>query len=119
MLSYIYNYIYKNVNIYTNITNVPKDRHYIYLLIEREFINSGEHIYKIGKTTQDPIKRFNQYPKGSKLILIVHVSDCHENEKKIIDLFDNNFERCPNIGREYYKSNNVNMMITLIMNNVF
>ena len=50
--------------------------HYIYLLIEREFLNTGEPIYKIGRTRQNPPwKRFDQYPKNSHLIMLNCVND--------------------------------------------
>ena len=41
---------------------------YIYLLQEREFINAKKDIYKIGRTKQENLTRFTQYPKGSKLL---------------------------------------------------
>ena len=50
----------------------------IYLLQEREFINSNENIYKIGRTKQANIQRFNQYPKGSKLLLHIVCDDCEK-----------------------------------------
>ncbi len=40
------------------------DIEYIYLIQEREFINSKQPIYKIGRTKQNNYKRFEQYPKG-------------------------------------------------------
>ncbi len=42
----------------------------IYLIIEREFLKTDENIIKIGKTTQPLLKRYNSYPKGSKLMSI-------------------------------------------------
>ena len=39
---------------------------HIYLFQEREFINSGEDIYKVGKTKQEFNKRFSSYPKGTE-----------------------------------------------------
>jgi len=38
---------------------------YIYLIHEREFIQSEKKIYKFGKTRQLNFKRFAQYPKDS------------------------------------------------------
>lgn len=52
-----------------------------YIIQEREFINSKEEIYKIGKTEQYGLKRVKQYPKGSKIILFIEVENCHEFEK--------------------------------------
>jgi hypothetical protein len=100
-----------------NSKSLLDERHYIYLLREREFIKCNEQIYKIGKTTQNPIKRFNQYPKSSDLIFMIKVHDCHKVEKKLLSLFDSKFKQRKDIGREYY-SGNVNEMILLILNNI-
>lgn len=87
---------------------------YIYCLREREFIKSGEKIYKIGKTSKQPFKRLKQYPKESELILLLKVEDCHSTESELISLFDSKYEQAKNIGREYYKGN-VNDMIQSIL----
>lgn len=39
----------------------------IYLLQTRECIAHNNCIFKIDRTSQDELKRFNCYPKGSKL----------------------------------------------------
>ena len=36
---------------------------YIYLLQTRESIANNEQVYKVGRTYQDELKRFNNYPK--------------------------------------------------------
>lgn len=60
------------------------DDNYIYLLIEREFIKTGESIYKIGQTAQNPpLKRFQTYPKNSHLILLINVKNGSNIEQKI------------------------------------
>ena len=89
------------------------DTQYIYLLQEREFINSKQSIYKIGKTKQHNNKRFCQYPKGSILLFQMICSNCDDYEKKILILFDNNFKKRPDIGREYFEGN-YKMMINII-----
>ena len=43
--------------------------HHIYLLQAGEFVDKKETIYKIGKTTQDNLKRFASYPPRSILLL--------------------------------------------------
>lgn len=120
MWSYISNLWSKpkseNLIICNNI-QLTDDRHYIYLLREREFIKCKEPIYKIGKTCQDPIKRFNQYPKSSELILIIKVNDCHITEKKLLSIFNKKFTQRKDIGSEYFHGS-VNEMISCIMNNV-
>jgi hypothetical protein len=83
---------------------VPKSEteHHIYIIHEREFVNTGQPIYKIGKTTKS-IKRLSQYPKDSKLKLLLAVENCHESEKLLIVKFDEMFVNKPEIGREYYE----------------
>ena len=48
------------------ITIMPE---YIYLLQEREFIKTLENIYKIGKSKQENLKRIQNYPNGTELII--------------------------------------------------
>lgn len=58
----------------------------IYLLQTRESINNDEAVYKVGRTCQDELKRFNIYPKGS--VLHLHVS-CHNSlsvEKRVLEV---------------------------------
>ena len=89
---------------------MKKKNNYVYLLREREFRKTNEDIYKIGKTTQDGLKRFNSYPNGSELILHVKVNDCHSCEKNIIDIFKKEFKQVKNIGNEYFRGNVEKMM---------
>lgn len=76
--------------------------HYIYLIQEREFVNTGEEIYKIGKTTQESLNRYLQYPRGSKLLLHISCNDCHMMEKKILSIFNMRFTQQKQIGIEYF-----------------
>lgn len=46
---------------------------YLYILQEREFFHSGEDVYKVGRTSRDVVDRFKEYPKGSRLLFIMHV----------------------------------------------
>ena len=55
---------------------------YIYLLQEREFITTNQNVYKLGKTKQDNLQRFKQYPKGSKLLLQHICNNCDMLEKE-------------------------------------
>jgi hypothetical protein len=48
---------------------MSNENHYVYLLQTREFINSNQSIYKVGRTKKEHLKRFEQYPKGSLLLL--------------------------------------------------
>lgn len=77
----------------------------IYLLREREFINSNQHIYKVGKTKQEHLKRFSSYPKGSELLFQTICKDCDQCEKSILQALANKFEKQRDIGSEYFKGN--------------
>ena len=57
---------------------------YIYLLQEREFIKTKENIYKLGKTKQENLKRIQNYPNGTKLIIQLECENCDINEKNLI-----------------------------------
>lgn len=94
------------------------DTEYIYLLQEREFINSKQPIYKIGKTKQENHKRFGQYPKGSILLFQIICSNCDDYEKKILNLFNHKFKKQPDIGREYFEGD-YKKMINYIYNIVY
>ena len=56
---------------------------YVYLLHEREFLNSGRQLYKIGRTAQSPNDRFDGYPKGSCVVFYLRVPDSKATEKAI------------------------------------
>ena len=89
------------------------ESNYIYLLKEREFINSNQDIYKIGMTTKPNHQRFHQYPKGSILLFQIICSDCHYYEKKLIALFKEKFILRKDIGNEYFEGD-YEMMIDYI-----
>ena len=88
---------------------------YIYLLQEREFIKTGDNIYKIGRTKKENCKRFNQYPNGSILLFQIICMDCESSEKHIISLFKEKFEQQKEIGNEYFRGN-YKKMIDIIYN---
>lgn len=76
---------------------------YVYLLREREFLNSCEYTYKIGRTSKEnPYHRVKQYPNGSEVIAIFKVDDNYKAEKLIKSTFNNKFERMRSYGLEYY-----------------
>ena len=83
---------------------------YVYLLREREFVKTGELIYKIGKTKKEHYTRFNQYPNGSILLLHIKCNDCDCNEKDIIKLFKTKYKHKKEIGNEYFEGNFKEMM---------
>lgn len=87
---------------------------YIYLLREREFIESKLNIYKIGKSTQENIKRYKQYPKNSELILQIECENCSICERDLIKLFDSKYKKRTDLGLEYYEGNKDQMKIDII-----
>ena len=64
---------------------------YIYLIHMREFINSNEDIYKIGKTQNVCCRKINSrfcgYSKDSCIKIIMHVLNANEVELKLINIF--------------------------------
>ena len=77
---------------------------YIYLLQEREFVNSKQNVYKIGMTCQENHKRFNQYKKGSILLFQIICTDCRLLEKNIIKIFKEKFkQRKEDAGSESFE----------------
>lgn len=77
---------------------------YIYLLMEREFIKTGEPIYKIGQTNQDPPwKRFQQYPKNSRLILLIMANKAAEDVIKKELKSTAGIKQRKDIGLEYFE----------------
>ena len=83
---------------------------YIYLLKLREFIRTNENIYKIGRTSQNGMKRINQYPKGSELILFRKCINCIYIESEIIKEFKINYKHQSDYGNEYFEGNEMLMI---------
>lgn len=86
---------------------------FIYLIKEREFIKSNEEIYKIGKTKQNGLKRINDYPKGSILLIYITTNECDKKEKLIIEKFKQHFIHKKEIGNKYFMGD-YNHMIYII-----
>jgi hypothetical protein len=77
----------------------------IYLLHEREFICRNMDIYKIGRTSKPLLTRFNQYPKGSKLLYQRECDNSIKMELNIINFFKNKYNHKTDIGNEYFEGN--------------
>ena len=87
------------------------ETNYVYIIQEREFVRLDEQTFKIGKTGQNPPwKRFDGYPKGSKVLLLLEVPEKHLFERKIINVFKEKYEHMTDYGNEYFNGN-VNEMI--------
>jgi len=76
----------------------------VYLLHEREFIKTSENIYKIGKTTEIGLKRFQNYPKDSQLILHIKCINCNIIKNIIKDSFSKIFKCRTDIGIDYFEA---------------
>lgn len=75
---------------------------YLYLIHLREFINSNENVYKFGRTS-DVYFRCKNYPKGSKVVFCVEVSDQVKAEHELIEMLSTQFEQRTDLGREYFQ----------------
>ena len=93
--------------------------HFIYLLKEKQDVDSGEPIFKIGKSTQENTRRVKNYPSGSHLLLQVACTDCHSMETYLIQEFKNLF--ILSRGREYFRGDvfkMINLIFCIIQNEV-
>ena len=96
------------------LNEIGKLGEYIYLLQERESLRCHDEIYKIGRTKQEGMSRIKNYPKGSKVWLMIIVNDSVKAENDLLDHFDKMFVQVSDVGREYYKGNPVQMMEEII-----
>ena len=97
----------------SNVCRMSKEEEiiqYIYLLKEREFIKTGEPIYKAGKSKQLNLGRFSQYPKGSTLYFQLIVPDCDKLERIILHKFKGKYIQRPDIGIEYFQGDVLKMI---------
>ena len=76
---------------------------YIYLLKEREFIKTGEDIFKMGRSSQFNDKRIKQYPKGSMVLLMIFCGNSKQIEIFLINKFKEIFIQRKDIGVEYFE----------------
>jgi hypothetical protein len=81
----------------------------LYIIQLRESIRLCEDVYKVGKT-KVICRREKQYPKGSKVIMVIEVEDCNIAEKKMIKYFKDKFKQRRDLGTEYFEGN-INEMI--------
>ena len=89
---------------------------YIYLLKEREFIKTGEDIFKIGRSSQFNDKRIKQYPKGSMVLLMIFCGNSKQIEIFLINKFKEIFIQRKDIGVEYFEGCLLKMREIIIEN---
>ncbi len=92
------------------------ENHSVYLLQTREFIKSRERVYKIGKTKQEGVDRIKGYPKGTKLYLMIQVTDCDVSERVLLSIFRNKYKPRTDIGAEYFEGDLQQMKWDIINN---
>ena len=88
---------------------ICRKKEHVYLIYEREFIRSGENVYKIGRTEQPHLIRINAYPKSSELLGFWACENSKLLETEILDLFCSKYKQRKEYGREYFEGNPDNM----------
>ena len=73
----------------------------IYLLKTREFVNSNQEIYKIGRSN-NLSQRILNYPNKSVLHLMIECYDSILHEKNLIKLFTSKYKQEREYGKEYF-----------------
>ncbi len=90
---------------------------YVYMIHEREFMVQGQTVYKIGRTN-NVLRRFSQYPKGSRLLFTYYVSDMFEMENILKEKLFQKFKCRRDVGIEYFEGDYedmLNMMVSEII----
>lgn len=86
---------------------------YIYLLHCRACVNSGESVFKLGKTI-DFSKRIHGYDKGSIPLLSLYVRECDVFERVLIQLFAAKYRQRRDYGIEYFEGNATSMITDIV-----
>jgi hypothetical protein len=79
---------------------------YMYVIQEREFIKTGEPVYKIGMTNQyNPRTRLQHYPSDSCLHVLIRKPDARASENIVKDMLKGrrDMKHRPDIGEEYFE----------------
>lgn len=84
----------------------------VYLIKEREFIKSQEDVLKLGRTKAGISNRGGHYPKGSRIISVLPVSDDVECENELKFIFSEIFKLRDDIGSEYFEGDEAEMLLT-------
>lgn len=84
----------------------------VYLVQEREFINSRQQVYKLGRT-ECIKKRMGGYPKGSKCLYFRACANQVAVEGQLVKLFTEKFKHRGDIGRESFEGDPAIMIDTI------
>lgn len=85
---------------------------YIYLIHCRACVNSGESVFKLGKTI-DFSKRIDGYDKGSIPLLSLYVRECDAFERVLIQMFAAKYKQRRDYGIEYFEGNATAMIMDI------
>lgn len=89
---------------------------YVYIIQEREFIRLEEPTFKIGKTAKENSRdRISSYPKGSTLMLLLPVKNCHKTEDEIMNVFCKKYIQKRDYGKEYFEGD-IDSMVEDVIN---
>jgi hypothetical protein len=77
---------------------------YVYVIEEREFVKSGEQVYKVGRSA-NILKRMAQYPNGSQVRMVINVNDSVKAEQEILSQLKKygDITHRKDIGAEYFQ----------------
>ena len=76
----------------------------LYLMHTREFIATNKPIMKLGRSNNTE-NRTNQYPKGSRIMLMIACKNSIACEAYLINLFKTKFKQAKYYGTEYFEGN--------------
>jgi len=91
-----------------NTTNTQKrarmaiPNQHVYLIQEREFVRTGEPIYRLGGTVRIE-QKYREFPTDSKIITILRVNDCVRAEKYLLTRFKERFVKRTDFGNKYFE----------------
>jgi hypothetical protein len=79
---------------------------FIYVIREREFINSGDDIYRVGRSGNIS-QRMANHPKGSSLRLILKVGNAVQAKHEVLSRLNTckYLVNCTDIGEDYFQGN--------------
>lgn len=81
----------------------------VYLAHLKQFVDTNQPVYKIGKSCQEHITRFRAYPKGCLLKMHIAVNNSDVVERQIISIFKQSFIFRHDLGHEYFEGDIVEM----------
>ncbi len=96
----------------------------LYILQEREHVESKKNIYKIGRTNKSIDERLHGYPKGTSLLLVIGVpqNSTVQLESELINRFKEQFKNRTDIGKEYFEGNikdMINIMFNFVIDKIY